>query len=220
MPPGGEGWVEKAWFLWGIRWGMAAIGTAYSVSRSAGVCAATQRAFAAGEVFVAALVEAPGVGITRIDYSVDAWNGGARPAAPAAVVGFWKSHYQPNPEAKKNLLDDAELMELFDNLSGTTDAKQIRFRYMLALLLIRRRLIRVVSTKRTKEGAIMSIYRRGETADKGPPSELIDPGLDEMAIADAMEQLAQLMDTDRAPAAGAGAGAGTGTAAGGAEVKA
>ena len=180
---------------------MAVLGTAYSVSRASGMCAATQRAFTPNEVFVAALVESPASGLTRVDYSVDAWNAGARPPAPAAVVGFWKSHFHPNPQAKKNLLDDAELLELFDNLSGTTDTKQIRFRYMLALLLIRRRLIRVVGTKRTKDGTIMSIYRRGETADKGPPSEVIDPGLDDMSIADAMEQLAQLMDTDANAAA-------------------
>lgn len=184
---------------------MAVLGTAYSVSRASGMCAATQRAFAPEEVFVATLVETPGSGLTRVDYSVDAWNAGARPPAPAAVVGFWKTHFHANAEVKKNLLDDAELLELFDNLSGTTDTKQIRFRYMLALLLIRRRLIRVVGTKRTKDGTIMSIYRRGETADKGPPSEVFDPGLDDMSIADAMEQLAQLMDTDAKPSAEASA---------------
>jgi hypothetical protein len=175
---------------------MAVLGSSYSVSRASGVCAATQRPFTPDEVFVAALIETPGSGLSRLDYSVDAWNAGARPPSPAAVVGFWKSHFHPNPQAKKNLLDDAELLELFDNLTGTSDAKQIRFRYMLALLLIRRRVIRVVATKRTKEGTVMSIYRRGETADKGPPSEVIDPGLDDISIADAMEQLAQLMDTD------------------------
>lgn len=193
----------------------------YPLSKGSGVCAATGAAIAPGSHYIAALAEAPvmsedgsriaGAELARMDYSIEAWNGGARPASPARLFGFWKTQYQPALK-KKQILDDATLLEVFESLGseagvgsggGGGDEKQVKFRYLLSLLLIRRRLLRVVGTRKMAggKGDVMQVLRRGEP--QAVPMEVVDPGLDDLSVADAMESLAQLVDVDEAAGSGA-----------------
>jgi hypothetical protein len=175
---------------------MAMTGSSYPFARSTGVCAASGRALVEGEAYVAALVEREGQsGLERVDYSADAWERGARPREPMRVFGFWRGTFAAGETKKQPLLGDAELLDLFEELGGASEPKQVTFRYILALLLTRRRILRVVST--TPGG--MMVVVRGEAGKE--PISVVDPGLDEQAIADAIEQLGQVVATD-VPGAG------------------
>lgn len=176
----------------------------YPHAKSPGVCAATQRSFTPGEVVIAALVELPGQSLTRMDFSLDAWQQGQRPPAPASVFGFWRTEFQPKErQGPRPIMGDSELLEIFDALGEASDPKQVRFRYVLALLLIRRRMLRVVGHARTPQGSTLSVYRRGEQAGVHPPLSVVDPGLDEVALAEAVEQLLAAADGSPQPQAGA-----------------
>ncbi len=182
---------------------MAIAGGGYPSLRATGKCAATGRDLQFGEHFVATLTEQPGTpGLGRVDFSVEAWAGGARPAAPAQVVGMWRATYQPEAQKKSPLLGDQEMLDLFEELGPSHEERQERFRFLLALLLIRRRLLRVISTRRTPKGSILSVLRRGEDAGQRTPMEVVDPGLDEATITEAIEQLGLLVDSGTAPGTG------------------
>lgn len=171
---------------------MSVIGGGYSVARCTGKCAASGRAFAAGEAVIAALVERDGGGLERVDYAPEAWAQGARPAG--VVFGFWKTSYSPEEKRQNTLLGDDELLDLFDDLAGAAEAKQAAFRYFLALLLIRRRQLRVVGSR----AGSMLVLRKGES---GEPVEVADPGLSDSVVAEAIEQLGQIVASPDAPAA-------------------
>jgi hypothetical protein len=199
---------------------MALSGSSYPVQRSAGQCSATGRAFAVGELYIATLVEREHEGVTgleRVDFSQDAWAAGQRPAPPMRLFAAWKSSYRPGEQTRRPILGDAELLELFEELGegggdagvgGPTTQKQIVFRYVLALLLIRRRMLRMIGTRRVDGGSIMLVVPKG--GDPTTPVEVLDPRMDDTAIQDAIDQLGQILDTDApvagtdAPAAGGG----------------
>jgi len=170
------------------------------VARSTGVCAGSGRAFVPGERVVAVLVEGtntqPGNLLARVDFSVEAWNEGARPSGP--VFGVWRTAFTPGEVKKKSLLSDEELLDLFEELGAATEAKQIGFRYLLTLLLVRRRLVRVMQTVRPKDGqpGKMLVLRKGQDAATSTPMEVIDPNMDEAAITEAMEQLSQVVPNE------------------------
>jgi hypothetical protein len=178
---------------------MAMTGSSYPSARSTGRCAASGKAFTEGEAFVATLAEREGhPGLERLDFSTAAWESGQRPQPPFSLFGFWKGRYQAGETKKQPLLGDAELLDLFEELGSATNPKQIAFRYLLALLLVRRRILRVVSTK---AGWMMVLPRGGSGGGEAvrEPIAVADPGLDDQAIADAIEQLGQVVATD-APA--------------------
>jgi len=107
----------------------------FEVQRCSRRCAATDRALEPGDICYS-VVEVSGAEVLRKDFSADAWNG-----APDGALGWWKSRI-PEPTAKKiKLAPNEVLLELFDQLAdqpGQTD-----LRYVLALLLVRRRVLRV-----------------------------------------------------------------------------
>lgn len=164
----------------------------YSVSRSSGVCAATGRTMQPGESIIAVLVEREGqTALERLDFSTDAWETGARPQPPFRPIAKWRTTHQTGDHKTRQLLSDDELLDLFDGLAEAQDNKALAFRYILALLLVRKRLLRCLDMR----GQVMRVLPKGVPLDQ-PALEVRDPGLDDQMIADAMEQLARIIPSD------------------------
>lgn len=106
----------------------------FEVQRCTRRCAVQNRPFAPGESFYSVL-NVQGVDIVRKDYSEEAWSGPSDQA-----VGWWKSR-MPEPNAKKNHWAPNDIMlDLFERWADDPAHQDIR--YVLALLLIRRRVFR------------------------------------------------------------------------------
>src|SRR5262245_201609 len=115
----------------------------YEISRATGLCAATAKPIAVGQEFIAALVEADdgpgGERLERADYSADAWASGAR---PARLFGYWRARMESPDAKRKPFIDDAALMDLFEQLGEATEPARLSFRYVLGLMLVRKRLLK------------------------------------------------------------------------------
>jgi len=107
----------------------------FEVQRCTRRCAATDRALEPGDECYSVL-EISGADVLRRDFCPEGWNG-----APDTAFGWWKSRV-PEPTAKKiKLAPNDVLLEFFDQLA---DRKvQADLRYVLTLLLIRRRVLRL-----------------------------------------------------------------------------
>ena len=69
--------------------GMSRFGSQYQVARPTGVCAASGEPLEPGGPCIATLCEAEeGDGFDRLDYSVPAWESGAR---PDRLFSFWRT---------------------------------------------------------------------------------------------------------------------------------
>jgi hypothetical protein len=107
----------------------------FEVQRCTRCCAATERALNPGDECYSVL-QVEGANVVRKDYCPDAWNG-----APETAFGWWKSRV-PEPTAKKiKLAPNEVLLELFDQLAEQSEQQDLR--YVLALLLVRRRVLRI-----------------------------------------------------------------------------
>lgn len=106
----------------------------YEVERCTRHCAASGRELAEGEEFFSVLVNDQ-CDVRRHDYAAEAWAG-----PPAEAVAWWKSR-MPTREAKKGQLAPNDvLLQLFSELEQAPDKADMR--YVLALLLVRRRVLR------------------------------------------------------------------------------
>lgn len=169
----------------------------FEVARASGVCGATGRPITVGEPFAACLWSSPGgepqeaERLFRTDYSIEAWTSGARPTG--VLVGHWRSILAPPNTRKRMLIGDDELLDLFMQLAEATDPKRQAFRYLLALILVRKRILRIESAR--KRGAMLVRLKPvGDTP--GEIVEVIDPGIDEAMVAEATEQLSAVLASD------------------------
>jgi hypothetical protein len=122
----------------------------YEVQRCARRCEKTDREFTPGEEFYSALV-ADGSELARHDFALDAWEG-----PPEGAIGWWKSK-MPDAKAKKaRLAPNDVILELFEQLAEAKERQDMR--YVLALLLARRRIVRIESTQTTDDGETLVVY--------------------------------------------------------------
>ena len=169
---------------------MAAL-TTFPISRPTGTCASTGEPIKPGDAFVAALVERQGEeGLERLDYSTKAWLQGDRPKQPLWLFASWRAVAGRSEEKRAQFtMGDEELIELFEQLGEATDLKRQAFRFLLTLLLIRKRLLKYEGQR----GGMMMV-RRKDALPQEPLMEVVDPGTAPEAIAAAIEQLGAVMD--------------------------
>lgn len=180
----------------------------FALGRRTGLCAATQRPLEAGEEVITVLVEpaevaagegageqpAPAsVGFQRLDYSLDAWEAGARPPEGSQTFAYWRSVQPEGGKARSQVVSDEELVELFVRSGEVHDERQVVFRYLLALLLIRRRLLSVLSTQREDGRDVMQARLRGRPEQT---LRIADPGLDEETLLAETEALVAVIAPD------------------------
>lgn len=125
----------------------------YELQRATRKCASSGRDFAPGETFYSVLI-AEGPHFVRHDYSTEAWIG-----APEKALGWWKSQL-PSAEAKNkkpHWAPNDVMLQLFDELADQPQRSDMR--YVLALLLLRRRVLRSEeSESQSAAGETLLVY--------------------------------------------------------------
>jgi hypothetical protein len=107
--------------------------TEYQIQPHTRRCAITGRELKPGERYFTALLE-QGDKLLRQDYSSEAWQG-----PPAGAFGYWSGQVPPPDEGRRPVVDEELLLECFQRLEGQEEPGRVNFRYVLALLLMRRK---------------------------------------------------------------------------------
>ncbi len=165
----------------------------YRVARPTGRCAATGRPLEPGTTCLATLSERPDdEGLDRRDYCLEAWESGAR---PEGLFSYWKTTV-PHPDARQKVfVDDAVLLDLFERLAGDDRRQRVAYRFILALVLMRKKLLRYVG--RTAEGEHERWMLLPKGADTGAePIEVANPRLTPEDVRELAAQLGEVLRGD------------------------
>lgn len=136
-------------------------------------CAQTGRELKPGETYFSALTLSP-EGFRRLDYSAEVWQG-----PPDGTVAFWRSKVPSDSRGKRRqLVDDSVVLEFFERLDGAADATKQNFRYILALLLLRKKVLKLTSVLREGAGEILVLRAAASSAEH----RVVDPGLTEVQL--------------------------------------
>jgi hypothetical protein len=162
----------------------------YEIGRVSAQCAASGRPLVPGEPFVAALVAGEGETLERRDYSPEAWASGER---PPRLFASWRG-VVPDPAAKAPAIDADAMLGLFESLADADDARHLAFRHVLALILLRKRLlIPAGSRPATANAPAALLVRLRGTPPESAPIAVSDPAMDEATVLDITERLRALL---------------------------
>ena len=95
-------------------------------------------------------------------------------------------------EKKKVFVDDEVLCTLFERLSDATEPVKVHFRFVLGLILMRKRLV-IYDGARHEEGRDIWIVRMKGKDEK---LELTDPKLNEQQVTEVSQQLSQILNEE------------------------
>ena len=159
----------------------------YDVPRPAGHCAVTGRKIEAGEKFFAAIRETP-EGMERVDVAPEAWENFDR----SNLLAFWQTVMPEHEVKKKVFVDDEVLCTLFERLADATEPVKINFRFVLGLILMRKRLIIYENTRQEDGREIWQVRFKG----REEMMDLLNPKLDESQIQDVSNQLGEILNEE------------------------
>jgi hypothetical protein len=158
----------------------------WEINKPLGQCWGTGKKIGYGEEYFAALVETE-QGLQRRDFCAAYWQ-----KEKLNVFCYWKSKL-PRPDQKKQrFIDDEMLMVFFERLAQETEQEKVNFRFVLAMVLMRKRRLKYDSSKIEADKEIWRLRVVGDNQFV----EVINPHLDEEQIKQLSSQMGQILQTD------------------------
>lgn len=160
----------------------------WSIRNRAIQCAQSGRPFCEGEAFHTAIYfdEATGDYLRR-DVALDAWEQELQQRRPLA---YWRSQFSPQiVEAKPEVTSKESAMSLLSRFTQEDESHTENARYILALMLERKRILTPTATKEI-EGRKMLFYENRKT---GEVFVIRDPELRLDELEDLQEEVAMLL---------------------------
>lgn len=160
---------------------------AWHIARSSRTCAHSGQAIEPGQPFYSALLEKDD-SFERRDFSASAWP----EIGKDEFFSYWKNKSAQTPSEKAPPVDYERLLGFFDSLEGAEEPGKRLFRYVLALVLARRRRLRLDDMSRTPEGDRLVVYDRRSNRTL----EIVAPEATREELEKTQERLNQLFEMD------------------------
>jgi len=164
----------------------------FEVQRCTRHCAVTGRELKPGEAFYSVLIPDQ-QGWRRMDYSLEAWHG-----PPDDCIAWWRTQL-PTASQKKQWAPSEVMIRWFEELAGRPDQADVR--YVLALLMVRRRILRLEGSRWSEDRSeILTLFctRNGNTYEV----PVVVPADDRLQQIE--EQVAALLEGDEDELLGGG----------------
>jgi hypothetical protein len=155
----------------------------YQIQSNTRRCIATGRELRPGERFYSVLLDEGGQ-LVRRDYGEDAWTG-----PPPGAFGFWTGRIPAADSKRLPPIDDEVLVDCFHRLEGSADAGRVNFRYVVALLLMRRKRFRFEEA--AQDGGLEVLRLRCTRTRE--LHEVVNPRLTEDAMAAVQEEVFRVL---------------------------
>ena len=159
----------------------------WEIEKPLGHCWGSGKKIEYGEEYFAALVETD-QGFQRRDFCAEYWQD-----EKPEVFCYWKTKL-PHPDQKKKIfVDDEMLMAFFYRLEQETEREKMNFRFVLALILMRKRRLKYDSSKTDNN---KEIWRLRIVGSDRQFVEVRNPNLDEEQIQQLSSQLSQILQVE------------------------
>lgn len=162
----------------------------WEISKPAPHCATCEKGFAEDDELFSALYDEK-TEFVRRDYCLECWTG----VDGNAVFSFWRTRIPKKETPPKRFVDDQALLAFFSRLEGEEEPLKINFRFVLALLMIRKKLFRFGSVRREGEREWLILHDKREERDV----EVLNPNLSDEEVEAVTEECGKLLNVRFGP---------------------
>ena len=158
----------------------------WEVQRPSETCSVCGRSFEINEQYYSALFDR-GLQFERLDFCLKCWEG-----TKPETFSYWQTR-RPEPDQERKLLvDDDLILDFFLRLQKETEPVKINFRYILALILMRKRILKFETTERRDDTEYWVLRLvRDRTQHR-----VVNPRLTDEEVERLSEEVGQLLNTD------------------------
>ena len=155
----------------------------WDIKRPIGQCCGTGETIDEGAEYYAALVETP-EGLERRDFCEEFWQ-----ENKPVVYCYWKTKFVPAQQKRQLFIDEDMLMAFFERLEADSDSERVNFRFVLALVLMRKRRLKYDSSRTEGDNEIWLLRVTGEKRIV----QVVNPRLTEQEIEQLSCQLGEIL---------------------------
>jgi hypothetical protein len=155
----------------------------YQIQPNTRRCFLTGRELKPGEKYFSVLLDEAGQ-FVRHDYSADVWQG-----PPDGAFSFWAGKVPASDGSKRPRIDDEMLLECFSRLEGQDDPSRVNFRYVVSLLLMRRKRLKFAAAWTEDDREVLQL----RDARTGAEHEVVNPGLTDEEMASVQEEVLKVL---------------------------
>jgi hypothetical protein len=156
----------------------------WSILRGEKRCASCGKQFTENEGYFSALYDRK-TEFERLDFCAACWKGDTR-----EMFSFWRTRVPPKEAKRRLLVDDGVLVDFFQRLQGAEDELKVNFRYILALVLMRRKLLKFTDVRRGDSGETLVL----ESPRDKTSYEVHNPQLDEEKIVRLTDEIGKILN--------------------------
>lgn len=160
----------------------------WNIQKPSKACCACSKQFDEGALQFSALFDT-GEQFVRNDFCPECWE---NKAAEQRAFSFWKARVPTKEEERKLLVDDNVLLDFFIRLSHEQAEQaehKVKFRYILALVLMRKKVLRFQDILRDGEKEFLMLRYPKEDLE----FKVLDPGLTEEEADSVKDDLSQVL---------------------------
>jgi hypothetical protein len=157
----------------------------WEIAKSLQRCQACEKPFDPQEEYFSALYDQDNK-FVRKDFCPACWD----KQDQTTLFSFWRTRCIPEEKKVKKFVDDSVILDFFMRLQGTADPSKKNFRYVLALLLMRKKLLKFDDIKKGEGGEALVLSLPAE----GTKFEVYNPQLTEEQIQQVTEEVGQILN--------------------------
>lgn len=128
-------------------------------------------------------------GFDRRDYSLQAWDAQAR---PEGLFSYWKAAVPHPDDGRRVFVDDDVLWDLFEQLADDPRRRRMAYRFIIALILMRKRRLRYIGRTGQGENERWLMLPKGAEMNQ-QPIEVVNPRLGDEDVRELSEQLREVL---------------------------
>jgi hypothetical protein len=155
----------------------------YQIQPSSRRCCVTGRELKPGERYFSVLLEVEGK-LVRQDYAPEAW-----PGPPGEAFSFWMGKVPEQEGPHRPPINDALLLDCFTRLENDARPDRVNFRYVLALLLLRRKRLKFEEARTDHEREILRL----RCSQSRVVHEVVNPRLTDEELATVQDEVYQVL---------------------------
>ncbi len=157
----------------------------WEITQGEGACRQCARSLEEGEEYFSAIYDR-GATFERRDFCLTCWESTPK----QDVFSFWKTRIPLKEEKPKKYVDDEIILDFFRKLENETEPSKRNFRYVLALFLMRRKVLKLKDIVRDQTGEALLLHSKAEDKDyKAYITELTDE-----QIVDVTEEVGKILN--------------------------
>ena len=155
------------------------------INRGSKICFLCERTFAEEEVYLSALYDENNT-FERKDFCVECWG----KKDDGGIFSYWKTKVPKKQETVQKYANIDIFYDLFNKLGNENDLSRMNFRYVLSLYLMRKKVLKLITTNKSNGNEYLVL----KNVKEGRDIEVLKPQLSKEEVLAVTDEIGKLVN--------------------------